>query len=331
VAKLANGVNGLGKFLHKCHNACMKYSVQAAGRATGISPWRIRTWERRYGVPSPEREPNGRRTYSEADVEVLRRMAALTEAGLSAAHAAEAIRNDEPPRQAAAAVVELDHRAIAISESARRFDESACVRTIRDASGTLGWTATIEQVLMPAMRLVGELWERGEVSLAGEHFVSQLVKRELLTAIAGLAEPDAAQPLVLIACPEDEMHDLGAVALWLLLRERGVRVICLGADVPAEALVAAVEATRPDSVCLSGIAPTAAPMLAEAARRLIAARVSARVMVGGPALRHVSLDRVLAPRLPDELSLAVEALLAGHSPPKRQATQSDARTPGGER
>jgi methanogenic corrinoid protein MtbC1 len=286
----------------------MRYSVQAAGRATGISPWRIRTWERRYGVPTPERDSNGRRTYSEDDIQVLRRMAALTEGGLSAAHAAEAIRNEEPPAPQRPAATEPDPRVAAIAEAARSFDEIACVAAIRDASGSLDWAETVEHVLMPAMGLIGELWERGEVSLAVEHFASQLLRREMLAAVAALEEPSADRPLVLVACPEDEWHDLGATAFWLLLRQRGVRVVFLGADVPAEALVAAVKATRPDSVCLSGIAPTSAPMLAEAARHLLEARVSARVFVGGPALRLFPLDRVMAPRLPDQISAAIDVV-----------------------
>jgi methanogenic corrinoid protein MtbC1 len=236
-------------------------------------------------------------------------MAALTEAGMSAAHAAEAIRNEEPAAPKRQAVPEPDPRALAIAEAAKSFDEAACVAAIRDASGSLEWAETVERVLMPAMELIGKLWERGELSLAVEHFASQLVRREMLAAISALEDPSADQPLVLLACPEDEWHDLGATAFWLLLRQRGVRVIFLGADLPAEALVSAVKATSPDSVCLSGIAPTSAPMLAEAARRLLDARISARVLVGGPALRFFPLDRVMAPRLPDRIDSAVDALL----------------------
>ncbi len=242
-------------------------------------------------------------------------MAALTEAGLSAAHAAETIRNDEPPLPQRLDTVAFDLRAVAIADGGRAFDESGCIGAIRDASRSLGWAETIGRVLMPAMQLIGERWERGEVSLAAEHFVSQLVRREMLAAVAAFDAPSDDQPLVLVACPADELHDLGATAFWLLLRERGARVIFLGADVPAEALVATVNATRPDSVCLSGIAPTSAPMLAEAARRLLDAHAPTRVFVGGPALRLFPLGRVMAPRLPDRISAAVDVLLGHHSGP----------------
>ncbi|MBM3140053.1 MAG: MerR family transcriptional regulator, partial [Chloroflexi bacterium] len=70
----------------------MRYTVKAAARATGVSESRLRTWERRYGIPKPARSETGRRLYDDGDLRVIRRMAALVGAGLPAAQAAEAAR-----------------------------------------------------------------------------------------------------------------------------------------------------------------------------------------------------------------------------------------------
>ncbi|MDA0302289.1 MAG: MerR family transcriptional regulator, partial [Chloroflexi bacterium] len=69
----------------------MEYTVRAAALATGVSEDRLRTWERRYGVPEPPRTKTGRRLYGEGDLAVIRRMAALVDSGLSAASAAAAV------------------------------------------------------------------------------------------------------------------------------------------------------------------------------------------------------------------------------------------------
>lgn len=287
----------------------MEYTVQAAGRATGISPWRIRTWERRYGVPSPRRDAGGRRTYTEVDLTVLRRMASLVEQGLSASHAAEAIRNDEDTEGPALPPAPVDHRVEQLLGAASAFNEHDCVETIGSA-GAMGWEDALEAVVMPALREVGARWERGEASLAVEHFLSQLIHRELLAAVAALPEPPPGAPLVLIACVQDDFHDMGALALWLLLRRRGVAVICLGADVPSGALVTATAAVHPRVVCITGVAATSTPMLAEAARALVDARTDARVFVGGPAATGAASDSIPAPRLPESLPAAAEVLLA---------------------
>lgn len=163
---------------------------------------------------------------------------------------------------------------------------------------------------MPSLREVGLRWERGELSLAVEHFLSQLLHRQLLAAVAGLPEPAPLAPRILIACAQDDFHDMGAIALWLLLRERGADVVCLGADVPARALVTAAEDTHPQVVCVTGVAATSTPMLAEAARAMVEARNGAQVFVGGPAANGPASDIVPAPRLPESLPAAAEVLFA---------------------
>ena len=287
--------------------------MQAAGRAVGLSPWRIRTWERRYGVPRPTRSARGRRLYSERDVEVLRRMAALVARGIPARQAAEAVRGDADLVPLPAHEAALDPRAAAIADAARAFDEDACDAAILAAVEELGWTAALDGVVMPGLRLIGELWDRGEATVAQEHFLAHLVYRQLCAALSALPPPAAGAPRLLLACPADEYHELGAAALWLLLRERGARVFYLGADVPPDVLVHAVQTLEPSVVCLSAVAPNSAPMLTEAARRLLEARVGSKVLVGGPALVAASGEPVPAARLPYLLADAVDALLEAAS------------------
>ncbi|MGE0227736.1 MAG: MerR family transcriptional regulator [Dehalococcoidia bacterium] len=292
----------------------MEYTVHAAGRATGISPWRIRTWERRYGVPAPARDAGGRRTYTEADLAVLRRMAALVDQGLSASHAAEAIRREEDTPAAGVAPAVLDERVALLVDAAAVFDEHGCLETLASAR-EVGWAEALEAVVMPALREVGLRWERGEVSLAAEHFLSLLVHRELMAAVAALPEATSAAPRLLLACAQDDFHDMGAIALWLLLRERGARVVCLGADVPARAVVTATQAFHPGAVCITGVAATSTPMLAEAARVLLEARTDARVFVGGPAVSGPAAEGIAAPRLPESLLAAADVLLVAATRP----------------
>ena len=95
----------LDKVLTKNEDLDVNYTVKAAARATGISESRLRTWERRYGVPTPGRSATGRRRYDDDDLAVIRQMAALVEGGLSAADAAEAVRSGQQVPGASAAPV----------------------------------------------------------------------------------------------------------------------------------------------------------------------------------------------------------------------------------
>ena len=83
----------------------MNYTVLAASKATGINSSRLRTWERRYGIPRPNRSNTGRRLYDEDDLLLIRRMMALVNAGLPASEAAKSalssieVEIDEIPEQ----------------------------------------------------------------------------------------------------------------------------------------------------------------------------------------------------------------------------------------
>jgi DICT domain-containing protein len=58
-------------------------AIKDVAERTGLAAGTIRMWEQRYGFPEPQRTPSGYRVYSPEDVELLRRVAAFRERGLS--------------------------------------------------------------------------------------------------------------------------------------------------------------------------------------------------------------------------------------------------------
>ncbi len=262
----------------------MRYSVKAAAMATGVSESRLRTWERRYGIPWPARSSSGRRLYEEEDLALIRRMAALVSAGVPASEAARAVQTEEQavlPTEVAAEEHPLVGRVL---EAAAAYDEAALVAALYEMRASLGWGDAFDQVLFPAFRRVGASWGDGSIITAVEHFASEIARREVLVAVARTAPASRESPSTLLACPEDERHDLGLAALWLLLRQRGLRVFYLGADVPTVDLFAAVQQVGPDAVCLSAASAGGLAMLGLAARAFVSARLPARLYVGGPLL-----------------------------------------------
>lgn len=287
----------------------MRYSVQAAARATGISESRLRTWERRYGVPRPGRSATGRRLYDEDDLALIRRMAALVAAGVPAAQAAEAAMEEGGLAMEGASPAPPHPMRQALFAAARTFDAAALDAAVEDAIAALGWEAALDRVLFPFLHDVGRAWERGELSLTHEHFASELIRRALAAAVDAAGEPVPEGQVVLLACPGDERHELGLLALWLLLARAGLRVIYLGADVPAEELVEAIREVTPAAVCLSGTAPTSLPALHRTARAVIASRVDTRLFVGGPALATGDDAEVPGIRLPGDVGAAARAIV----------------------
>ena len=293
----------------------MQYTVRAAALATGVAGDRLRTWERRYGVPAPARGGTGRRLYDEGDLNVIRRMSALMDSGLSAASAAAAVR-DEATQAApvrSTGTPTLDVRALALVDGVKAFDESSLFEILDTAERSMGIEAAVEEVALPALVEAGRRWERSDITVAGEHLLAEVIRAWFVALSRTLPAALPAAPRVLVACPEDERHDLGAIALALLLRRAGLRVAYLGADVPASALVDATRSASFAALCLSVTGVASLPVARLALGALLAAGGGTRLYVGGRAItgaRGGEADALPAVRLPASVSAAARQVAA---------------------
>ena len=292
----------------------MQYSVRAAMLATGVSGDRLRTWERRYGVPAPARSGSGRRLYDDEDLAVIRRMAALVDAGLSAVSAAAAIRDETALAAPARFPHDLpapDPRVVELVDRAGTFDEQALFAALDRAAAADGIEASVEHLALPALVEAGRRWERADMTVVGEHLLTEVVRAWLAGHSRSVEMASGSEPRVLVACPEDERHDLGALALALLLRRLGIRVAYLGADVPTSALVDAARTSPFDAVCLSVTSTASLPTARLALRALRSADAKMRVYVGGYALAATAdetTDLLAGVRLPRSVSEAARTV-----------------------
>ena len=132
-------------------------------------------------------------------------------------------------------------------------DEVAAEVAIREAIDGEAQHAEIdEEIIAPALWLVGELWQRGEISVADEHLATEISLRVLaLQREAQRVARARGGHRVMLAAPSGELHVVALRMIGNLLRDAGYDVVMLGADVPAEALAAAARRHEPDVICLS--------------------------------------------------------------------------------
>lgn len=286
----------------------MRYTVKAAALATGVSESRLRTWERRYGIPSPDRSATGRRLYDERDLTVIRRMAALVEAGISASEAAAAARIEGPMPAIKPARVEHPLAASLVAASVS-YDEPAAETVITEAVQSLGWGRALDDVVMPALRHMGQFWGDETIVSATEHFATEVVRRQIASAYVSTPAADETAPSSLLACPEEERHEVGLLGLALLLRLDGLGVFYLGADVPAYDLIVAARDSNADAVCLSATLDSSVATLRRTARTFVSSRLRVRLFVGGPAFTNgARVEDVPGVHLPPSLSAAADLI-----------------------
>lgn len=243
-------------------------------RRSGVSPELLRAWERRYGLLQPSRSPGGFRLYTEEDERRIRRMNEYLAGGLSAAEAARRALAEPAPITATTGVAET---AAALVRALEAYDETAAHELLDTALASYGVETMLEEIVAPALRTIGDRWQRGEITVAQEHFASNLLRGRLLGLARGWGR--GVGPVALLACPPHEQHDLPLIMVGLTLRAAGWRIAFLGADTPVETLERAVDELEPRAVVISSTIPD---HLVSARRELGRLATKARVYVGGP-------------------------------------------------
>ena len=146
--------------------------------------------------------------------------------------------------------------------------------TVRDALLqtllTAGVDATVTEVMLPVLHDVGEQWERGELGVLHEHFVSSSF-RGVLGDLRMPVQGERVRTVVL-ACPPRELHDLPLELFGAMLHARWWRVVSLGANTPMTAVADAVRHLGADACVLAGVRRSAfesrMPSLSRLAQRV---------------------------------------------------------------
>jgi hypothetical protein len=89
------------------------------------------------------------------------------------------------------------------------------------------------------------MWSNESLRPAHEHFITQLIRRKILSATDVLPKPKGSKQTWLLFLPPDEFHDTGLLFSEFLIRQSGRKVICLGADLPTDALQQASDHVHP--------------------------------------------------------------------------------------
>jgi DNA-binding transcriptional MerR regulator len=255
-------------------------------RRAGVSPELLRAWERRYGLLRPTRTPGGLRLYSPEDLGRVQAMQRHLAEGLAAAQAAS-LASASARAEAEAPPFAPDVARLQLGAALEGFDEPAAQAELDRLLSVATVEAVLAEVILPYLHELGERWARGEISVAQEHFASNVIRGRLLALARGWGR--GVGPVALLACLPGEQHDLALIALGLALRSHGWRIAYLGADTPLDTLERVAEAIEPAFLVLSATSDERVP---PAARQLQALAERYRVGLGGAAAAGADADRL---------------------------------------
>jgi MerR family transcriptional regulator, light-induced transcriptional regulator len=229
--------------------------IGALSRRVGVSPELLRAWEQRYGLLEPSRSSGGFRLYSDVDEARVQSMQRHLRAGLSAAEAAQLALAETEVGGAdqRTGPARLQQWATDLKAALDRFDEPAAHEAFDRLLASFRLQTVLRDVVTPYLSELGGRWERGEASVAQEHFASNLLRGRLLGLARGWAEPTG--PGAVLACAPGELHDLPLINFGLALAARGWSITYLGPDTPISTIKETLDDGERPLVVISAVTP----------------------------------------------------------------------------
>jgi DNA-binding transcriptional MerR regulator len=230
----------------------INYSIKDLEKISGIKAHTIRIWEKRYELLKPHRTNTNIRYYDNAQFKKILNIATLLDNGMKISKISQ-LSIEEFNKQVENAVALANPQGA--SEEAMvnglivamiEIDQVGFEAIFSESIRAFGFEKAFEKVVYPFLRKVGLMWGVSEIYPAQEHFISNIIRQKIFTAIDALDAPDPKSEKWVLFLPEEEEHEIGLLLCAYLIRKAGKRVIYLGQSVPFEDLMQITDLTHPE-------------------------------------------------------------------------------------
>ncbi len=227
----------------------VKFSIKDLERLSGVKAHTLRIWEQRYELLHPSRTSTNIRYYSNDDLKKILNVSLLNNHGYKISSIA-GLTDESLTQEAGKLLGKYEKESDQIEGlmvSLFDWNEAKFEDTISKAIQHFGLENTIEKIVFPFLRQLGNMWQVGVVSPAQEHFISNLIRQKIIVEIdkLGLGKQNESK-LALLFLPNNELHEMGLLYAHYLCRKSGMRCLYLGQSVPFDDLVGVYASAEPD-------------------------------------------------------------------------------------
>lgn len=225
-------------------------SIGEVSNATGISVYTLRQWERRYGYPKSIKRISGHRRYYLSEVKRLRLVALVIALGKKTKTVVGLEYNELIQM-----LSEIDSESPILSiekwlSCAKNWEQNKLLNLCYSDWEKLEPLDFLNLRVVPFLVRIGESWMLNEISIAQEHFFSELLQSFLAEKWREL-NAVSSKELYVLATPEGEEHCLGLHMCALVLALHKRKVLFLGGSTPYGDIILASKSTSAHAVCLS--------------------------------------------------------------------------------
>lgn len=211
----------------------MGFTIKELETLSGIKAHTIRIWEQRYRFLKPDRTTTNIRTYNNEELKTILTVALLNKWGykISRIDGMQPEQRNREVLHLPATEAKTEHLINELIGCMIDLETDQFEQLLNEHIQKNGIYATITTVIFHFLEKTGILWQTGRINPAHEHIVSNITRQKIITAIEALP-PAGSGSKFLLLLPEYEYHEIGLLFVYYLLKQKGIPVIYLGANVP---------------------------------------------------------------------------------------------------
>lgn len=230
-----------------------KYSIKELETLSGIKAHTIRIWEKRHRIIEPRRTTTNVRFYSDSDLRKIINVSLLNNHGLKIS------------KIAGMSDVEINTEVVQLTDSHNEVDifidqlimsmidmeEEQFEKLLAHLIVKFGFEKTVLEIIYPFLHKIGILWHTKNISPAQEHFITNLIRQKILVAIDALPFPPKDAEKVVLFLPENELHEIGLLFYYFIVKKLGYKTFYLGQHLPYQDLSKVCLEYRPKFIITS--------------------------------------------------------------------------------
>ena len=231
------------------------FSISQLAKFSGIKAHTIRMWEQRYNALSPNRSEGNTRYYDNSQLRRLLNIVSLMEADHKVSELCSMpdknlykLLSDIQNKKSISETT--DYFVSQLIAAGMSYDEQHFEKTFSHCLLRFGIKDVYIKIIYPMLLRIGLMWASDTMPTAHEHFISNLIRQKLFTAIDSLPAAKKNDDKWLLFLPENEFHEMGLLFSDYLIRYSGRKVIYLGSNVPLQSVINAIKDFRPAHVLL---------------------------------------------------------------------------------
>jgi MerR family transcriptional regulator, light-induced transcriptional regulator len=267
-----------------------EYSIRDLENFTNIKAHTLRIWEQRYKLLVPKRTHSNIRYYSDKDLKKILNISLLYSNGWKISKIAQMSEQEiigcaanlllSGERQAADHVDDFVKQIVDL-------DEEQIVSRLQHLGGDIGMERLYDEILVPLLKRIGDLWQVEAINVSHEHFFSNILREFIILETTKLPVPKKPIAKIVLFLHEGEQHELSLLYYSYYLKKRNYACTYLGQRVPLKDLRLIVEQIRPDYLFTNLIADITDGFLTEWIAELTSFFPRERIFIGGyQALQH---------------------------------------------